>query len=161
METFALVINVLSTAAIAIFTFFVWQLNSRQHVLTWCANLGVGASKAQYNSTSKEIRVEVLMMNAGADAVIQSWDINVTKGNLRLPLTNGTLVKTALIRAPRYVGSAGWVVQRAEPTAFSIKKKIPHEHDLSSGAMVSVKIHYLGGAGGSSTLECDVPVSLA
>ena len=133
----------LATVAVALFTFLVWRVHVRQHRATHYADLGVVLTRASFSATG-EVHVEVLLTNrSAAPAIIQSWQAIVRDGDYQQSIASGKLVRSVLIKVPKFVGGAGWAVHRAEPTVFSLKDKLPHT--LTSSARIEVEITYLGG----------------
>ena len=134
----------LSTAAMALFTFFLWRIQITQHRMRNYARLQVCTSKASFESSTRKLRVEVLLLNASdAPAVIEKWVALVRQGEFQQSVADGSLGPTKLMKVPAYIGGKGWVIERIVPTALSLHKDLAQL--LHQGAAVHVEIQYAGG----------------
>lgn len=152
---------IVASVAIALFTFLVWRVHRSEHALTHFARLQVGTKKAVFVSTSKVVRLEVLLINLSeVPAVIVDWQVVVKDTNsFSKPIGDGELVKTSLGIAPSHIRAKGWVLERRLPASLSIKQAL--DQQLTGQATIDVEISYAGGEDDLSVLKDSVKVELA
>ena len=154
-----IIVTGVATAVIAVFTFFLWRVQSLQFRVTHQALLEVPLSLAQFTKATMEVRLEVLIINKSfAPATVLKWEALVESGKYHDSITDGDLVKTRLFRVPRYVGGLGWGIERGEPTALSINKVLTKE--LRDGALINLTVDYTGGKASVTTLTRSTPVEI-
>ena len=144
-----------ATGVIAIFSYLVWRINARQHKLASAAVVQAAYSVAVFDPATSLVRIEVLLVNVSTPhAVIKGWDVHVQDEQNRISISDGELVKTTMLKIPRYVGGPGWFLDK--PTAFSIVRIL--KEPLSSGAEADVQITYAGGSTEQGLVHVVVPI---
>lgn len=159
IEYVNLSVGTVSGIALSLFAFFVWRLNLRQHRLTYRATIREGLSRARFDSATKILRFEILLMTVSDTVpVVTGWSAEVVCGQYSHGLNDGKLVQTELLRTTNYIGGEGWTIAKDIPTALSVTKTI--DYDLTEPTKVNARITYTDGED-TETLECRVPVKVS
>lgn len=153
------VVTVISAFLLAIFTMGVWALEFGRYKREHHAILKVYTSRAHFDTSTQEVRVEVIFGNvSNAPAVAQNWTILIHDGDFRDNISDGDLGFTRILKAPKYISAPGWVITREEPAALCITKKLALTRDLSDKAEAYVELSYEGPQKNPAKVSTRVPI---
>jgi hypothetical protein len=87
----------------------------------------------------------MLLLNvAMSPAVVTGWSAIIRDGDYQENVSNGSLCRTEVIKAQKYISERGWVITNDSPTALSISSRVS-KSTLSGNATVELSVTYAGG----------------
>ena len=149
-----IIITALSSLMTAVLAFLTWK-HTRSGTRP---KVRVAMSVATFNSTSREVHVEVLLLNNGADAVIPAWRLVAVSGELHIPISDGKLEPARLVHAYAHIEGKRCIIPHRTPTVLSLTKRL--NYNLAPGAQIDVEVEYSQDTHKHYVAVCTVPVGI-